>query len=151
MVSTPLVIVKAMSHALSLLDDRRSDIAMWTSPQYIPMFTRDLNYIFNCVYILWCLRHSWSSKLCLTYCRYLTTVVLTSPCENHVAMCKSPQYNPMFTRGLNYIFDSLYILCCLRHSWSSKLCLTHCRYLTTVDPTSPCELRCNITPCLPGV
>ena len=42
---TPLVIVKAMSHALSLLDDPKSDVAMSKSPQYNPMLTKGLNYI----------------------------------------------------------------------------------------------------------
>ena len=32
---------------------------------------------------------------------------------------KTSQYNPMFIRGFNYIFDNLYNLWVLRHSWSS--------------------------------
>ena len=93
MVFTPLVIVNNMSHVLSLLDDRKTD----------------------------------------------------------VDMCQSTQNNPMFIRGLNYIFDSVHILWCLRHSCSSTICHTYCRYLMTIKPTSPCESRRNITPCLPGV
>ena len=47
MVSTPLMIAKAMCHLLSLLDNCRFDIAMWKSSKYNPMFTSGLYYIFH--------------------------------------------------------------------------------------------------------
>ena len=132
------------------------------------MFIRGLNYIFDSVHILWCLRPAWSSTICHTYCRYLTNVAIRKSTQNKpmffkglnyifdsghilwwstplvlvnnmsqvlsllddhkiVAIWKSTQCNPMFIRGLNYIFDNIHILWCLRHSWSSSICHTYCR------------------------
>ena len=96
MVSTPLVIVNDMSHVLTLLDERKTDVAMRKSPQYNPMFIRSLNYIFDSAHIILCLRHSWLSMISHTYCGYLTTIKpfqIRSTFVNHKIV--SNNYNPM--------------------------------------------------------
>ena len=82
MVSTPLVLINDISQILSLLGDHKTNVDMWTSPQYNSMLTRGFNYIFDSVHILWCHRHSCSSTICHTYCRYLRTIKPTSPYES---------------------------------------------------------------------
>ena len=48
----------------------------------------------------------------------------TNDCKTDVGMCTLPQKNPMFIRGLNYIFDSVHIIWCLCHSLSSTIYFT---------------------------
>ena len=64
------MIVNKMSHVLSLLDDYQTDVAMWKSPQYNPMFTRGLNYIFH-VYTFYGV---YATRACQ---RYVTRTVIT--------------------------------------------------------------------------
>ena len=76
------------NHELSLLYDRRSNVTMWKSPQFTPMFIRGFNYIFHCLYILWCLRHTWWSPI----------IPGAFSCFIHAFWCFFPTWLPTTTK-----------------------------------------------------